>query len=94
MQTLSGQFAQQNWLVPIVQTVSAQLEQHENTTGLQPTNPHLLVSRLSFSHFIELIQTDTSLQRTFYEVGTIKKNWHFRPRRRRADEYVPQLLYR
>ena len=33
--------------------------------------PELLLSRLSFSHFIELIRVDDSSQRLFYEVETI-----------------------
>lgn len=84
VQTLSGQFMQQNWVSPIVQTVSAQLAQSKNTTGLQPTDSQLLVSRLSFSHFIELIQADSFLQRTFYEVEAIKNNWDVRELRRRV----------
>ncbi len=85
VQTLSGQSEQQNWILPIVQTVSAQLTQSENTTGLRPTDPHLLVSRLSFSHFIELIQADTFIQRTFYEVEAIKNNWEVRELRRAIE---------
>ena len=41
-------------------------------------SPQLLLSRLSFSHFIELIKVDDDLQRLFYEVETIKNNWSVR----------------
>jgi DUF1016 N-terminal domain len=85
VQTLSGQFGQENWVIPIVQTLSAQLAQSENAMGLQPNDPLLLVSRLSFSHFIELIQTDSLIQRTFYEVETIKNNWDVRDLRRAIE---------
>ncbi len=40
--------------------------------------PEILLSRLSFSHFIELMNADTSLKRTFYEVQAIKNNWSVR----------------
>lgn len=40
--------------------------------------PDILLSRLSFSHFIELLQAETSLKRAFYEVQCIKNNWSVR----------------
>ena len=40
--------------------------------------PELLLSRLSYTHFIELIRIDNSLERLFYEVETIKNNWSVR----------------
>ncbi len=44
----------------------------------QSCAPELLLSRLSFSHFIELIRADTPLKRAFYEVQSIKNNWSVR----------------
>jgi predicted nuclease of restriction endonuclease-like (RecB) superfamily len=44
--------------------------------------PELLLSRLSFSHFIEIIRIDDELQRFFYEVETIKNNWSVRELKR------------
>jgi predicted nuclease of restriction endonuclease-like (RecB) superfamily len=44
----------------------------------QSCSPELLLSRLSFSHFIELIRADTPLKRAFYEVQSIKNNWSVR----------------
>ena len=41
-------------------------------------SPEPLLSRLSFSHFIELIRADTPLKRSFYEVQSIKNNWSIR----------------
>lgn len=40
--------------------------------------PNLLLSRLSFSHFIELIKAETELKRIFYEVQSVKNNWSVR----------------
>jgi len=45
----------------------------------------LLLSRLSYSHFIELIRVEDELQRLFYEVETIKNNWNIRELRRAID---------
>jgi len=45
-------------------------------------SPELLLSRLSFSHFIELIRVDDALQRLFYEVEAIKNNWSVRDLKR------------
>jgi len=45
-------------------------------------SPELLLSRLSFSHFIELIRVEDELQRFFYEVEAIKNNWSVRDLKR------------
>jgi predicted nuclease of restriction endonuclease-like (RecB) superfamily len=43
-----------------------------------PISTETLLSQLSFTHFIELIRFDDSLERLFYEVETIKNNWNVR----------------
>lgn len=35
----------------------------------------ILLSKLSFSHFVELLKVDTPIQRLFYEIESIKGNW-------------------
>ena len=42
-----------------------------------PISPEMLLSRLSFTHFVELLRKDDPLERLFYEVETIKNNWSF-----------------
>ena len=74
--TVSRKFEQQQWATRIVQTLSAQLPVSKPL--VQPNDPDLLLSRLSFSHFMELINADTPLKRIFYEVETIKNNWKVR----------------
>lgn len=49
------------------------------------TNPDLLLSRLSFSHFIELLKADSALKRAFYEVQTISNNWSVRELKRAME---------
>jgi len=66
--------------LPIRQTPSAELEEDN-----YPLSSYQLLSRLSFSHFIELIQVEDSLQRLFYEVEAIKNNWSVRELARAID---------
>jgi len=49
----------------------------------------LLVNNLSFSHFIELLKTDTDTKRRFYEVHAIQNNWGVRDLKRAIES----LLY-
>lgn len=56
----------------IQQTASVELEKD------MELSPELLVSKLSYSHFIELIRIEDTLERLFYEVEAIKNNWSVR----------------
>lgn len=76
----------------ILATVSQELQQLAlETVGLpapaaQPApvglDGRLLLTRLSFSHFIELLKLDTPLQRGFYEVQSVKNSWSVRELKR------------
>lgn len=48
----------------------------------------LLLNRLSFSHFIELLKAETSLKRTFYEIHAIKNNWGVRELKRSINSML------
>jgi len=50
-----------------------------------PISTELLLSRLSFSHFLEILRKDDPLERLFYEVETIKNNWSVRELERAMD---------
>jgi predicted nuclease of restriction endonuclease-like (RecB) superfamily len=79
----------------IRQTVSAKLQipQIPIRGSLTPELPEehpipseTLLSRLSFSHFVELLRKkDDPLERLFYEVETIKNNWSVRELERAMD---------
>lgn len=71
----------------IRQTVSDESEMLQKST-LQPLSPLLLVNRLSFSHFIELLKCGTPLQRKFYEIQTIKNNWGVRELKRAINSML------
>jgi predicted nuclease of restriction endonuclease-like (RecB) superfamily len=63
----------------IVQTVSAQFGLPKFLPNTTPNiDPSILLSKLSFSHFIELLQVESPLKRTFYEAESIKNAWSVR----------------
>ena len=53
------------------------------------TPAHLLLERLSFSHFVELIKEEDPTKRTFYELQCLANNWTVRDLKR----YMGSLLY-
>ncbi|WP_056928555.1 PDDEXK nuclease domain-containing protein, partial [Candidatus Symbiothrix dinenymphae] len=63
----------------IQQTLSVELQEE------YPIPSELLLSRLSFSHFLELLRANDPLERLFYEVETIKNNWSVRELERAID---------
>jgi len=55
----------------------------------ESANLNLLLTNLSFSHFIELLKADTDSKRRFYEVHAIQNNWGVRDLKRAIES----LLY-
>jgi len=59
-----------------------------DTTKLASGPAGLLLERLSFSHFAELLQLDDAQQRAFYEVETLRGHWSVRELKRQiATQY-------
>lgn len=52
---------------------------------LAPTPPDILINRLSFSHFLELIKQRDPLNRLFYETAAINNNWSVRELQRAIE---------
>lgn len=50
----------------------------DQSGSMQNTPIQLLLGRLSFTHFVELIKVDTPLKRIFYETEAISNNWSVR----------------
>ena len=48
-------------------------------------NPHLLFTRLSYTHIIQLLHLDNNLQRTFYAAESIRGTWSVRELKRQID---------
>jgi len=67
-----------NFLFPVDEKKIRQFRQaHLAEIGTDFISPDMLLSQLSYSHFLELIKVEDSLQRNFYEVETIKNNWSY-----------------
>jgi predicted nuclease of restriction endonuclease-like (RecB) superfamily len=89
LQTLSAKLHfSDNQLLTILQTVSAKSESNSETRILHRIDYDLLLNKLSFSHFIELLKTDTLLKRSFYEVEIIKNNWSVRELQRAMNSML------
>jgi len=73
----------------IMQTMSAQSEIVQKKTDKTEVDPQLIISRLSFSHIIELMGEKDPTKRTFYEAEAIKGNWSVRQLKRQMES----LLY-
>jgi predicted nuclease of restriction endonuclease-like (RecB) superfamily len=78
----------------IRQTLSAKLpglqirETPPPESDLPAVSPQLLLERLSFSHFVELLQLENATQRTFYEVEALRGHWSVRELKRQiATQY-------
>lgn len=68
----------------ILRTMSAELPDPDSFTNL-----NLLLTNLSFSHFIELLKADSDTKRRFYEMQAMKNNWGVRDLKRAIES----LLY-
>jgi predicted nuclease of restriction endonuclease-like (RecB) superfamily len=74
--------------IGILRTVSAKSEHQDKARLLHHTDYNLLLNRLSFSHFIELLKIDDPLKRGFYETETIKNNWSVRELQRAMNSML------
>jgi len=74
-QSLPAEF-KNSLYIPIRESMTSELLKEYQL----PTN--VLLSQLSFTHFVELLRKDDSLERLFYEVEAIKNNWSVRELKR------------
>ncbi len=70
----------------ISQTLSDKSDASKSIDNNLP--PWLLLTRLSFSHFIELLKAETPLKRRFYEIQAIKNNWGIRQLKRAINSVL------
>jgi predicted nuclease of restriction endonuclease-like (RecB) superfamily len=64
----------------------------QTASGGLAVAPHLLVERLSFSHFIELLKVEEPLKRVFYESQAIKGTWSVRELKRQIGSLLFERL--
>jgi predicted nuclease of restriction endonuclease-like (RecB) superfamily len=64
-------------MVGIFSALPIKLENGSRTTEEEQhfIAPELLLTRLSFTHFVELLNIEDPLKRVFYEIESIKNNW-------------------
>jgi len=68
----------------ILQPVTVEMEGEK----IQRTPAAVLLSKLSFTHFVELIKIDNPIKRVFYETETIVNNWSVRELQRAMDSML------
>jgi predicted nuclease of restriction endonuclease-like (RecB) superfamily len=77
-----------NWQLPIANLDTFFKKPRELTVD-SGSQFDLLVDRLSFTHFIELLRLDSQVKRSFYELQAIKNSWSVSQLKRNIDS----LLY-
>jgi predicted nuclease of restriction endonuclease-like (RecB) superfamily len=63
----------ENQILTIWQSVIAKFNSMPDNPLQVP--PHKLISKLSYTHLVQLLPIDSAIKRTFYEIETIKGNW-------------------
>lgn len=84
-----------NQVLEIVQSVSEQFELIDNSKKVKSIsleNTILFLSRISFSHILEFIKIENDLQRSFYEIQTIKNNWTVRQLQREINTMLYERI--
>lgn len=87
IQSLIEQF--NNERTNIIQSMIGQLDLKPKVKSIAVENPNLFISKISFTHILEFIKINDDLQRSFYEIQTIKNNWTVRQLQREINS----LLY-
>ena len=55
-------------------------------------NPSLFLSKISFTHIVEFLKFDNPIQRSFYEIQTIKNNWTVRQLQREINAMLYERI--
>ncbi|NJM80397.1 MAG: DUF1016 domain-containing protein [Flavobacterium sp.] len=70
------------------QSMIGQLTTNSKEKSLAKENPSLFISKISFTHIIEFIKINDEIQRSFYEIQTIKNNWTVRQLQREINSML------
>jgi predicted nuclease of restriction endonuclease-like (RecB) superfamily len=65
-------------LSPLLPQIRVTAPESEGVENLPPLDTGLLLSRLSYTHFVELIKVEDPWKRRFYEIEAIKNSWKVR----------------
>jgi len=91
MQTVSAKFKNTalndeipSFLPTLIQNTNSILQ----TVSEESVSSKILIERLTFSHFAELLKCETIQQRQFYEIETIKGTWSVRELKRQMNSLL------
>lgn len=92
IQTVSEQsLLIENQCIEIIQSVSEQFKLKDNSKSIKTIsneNPSLFLSKVSYSHILEFVKISGDLQRSLYEIQTIKNNWTVRQLQREINSML------
>lgn len=71
-----------------IQSMVGQLITNSKIKSIAKENPSLFISKISFTHILEFIKINDELQRSFYEIQTIKNNWTVRQLQREINSML------
>jgi predicted nuclease of restriction endonuclease-like (RecB) superfamily len=74
------QTSQNEKIVPIRSSMTSESEPHK-----YQLNGHVLISKLSYTHLVELIKLEDDFKRSFYELECIKGTWSVRELKRQIN---------
>jgi predicted nuclease of restriction endonuclease-like (RecB) superfamily len=74
--------------IAIETPVVADVQILQTVTVKSQTDADKLITQLSFSHFIELLKTDSELKRSFYEMEAVKNGWSVRELQRAMNSML------
>jgi predicted nuclease of restriction endonuclease-like (RecB) superfamily len=75
----------QEFNTPILGSVTQEFQSTDNQDNNLFIPPQKLLSKLSYTHFVELIKIEEDLKRTFYEMECIKGTWSVRELKRQIN---------
>ena len=108
IQSLTEQLQKSNYQeFKIIQSLIEQFNLNENKTiqsligkseikksikSIANENPNLFVTKISFTHILEFIKIEEPLQRSFYEIQSIKNNWTVRQLQREINAMLYERI--
>lgn len=72
----------------ITQSLIGKSGKKSKVTSIANENPSLFLSEISFTHIVEFLKFEEDLQRSFYEIQTIKNNWTVRQLQREINSML------
>lgn len=88
IQSLTEQFKAVN--NEIFQSLIGKSDNDVKTISVE--NPSLFLSKISFTHIVEFLKFDNPIQRSFYEIQTIKNNWTVRQLQREINSMLYERI--